>query len=514
MDEEGTGQPLAKRAHLTKPVAASSQSQSQSQPDVPSPVKTRPNWTLDGTSGWLLDTKSAVYMDPESRMFFKLDAAAGSLEPCSSPPETGPSEALVKRALDFKAQSKQQRPEQTPSNTSTRGSGSGSGSGGNTNTNTDTNSNSGSTAKPALLRYSPQTRRTTMQRRHATNIMGAFNHGGPLSNVDADTAESFRDLSTYQEQIKQLEVLLRASPGDEQILATINGLKEITRLLEAKVHEGHELDMAYLQTVLKCVKDGFKCTDKNFVGLAKRKKMKAGSTALVAIVNGDSKYNAHVVVANLGDCRAVLCRDGRAVPLSVDHKPSRRDEAKRIKEAGGRVVEVYGISRATTQHRDRYGGAPPLMLAVSRSFGDYTLKVPHPIVSYQPETRIERVGPNDYFLLLACDGVWDVLSNQEAINIAKEHYTKPDEAARAVIQAAYDKRSNDNLTAMVIEFAWNDMHAAKDQTNGKTSSSSGGGGGGGESSAPASDGAAKGKEGGGGADDDDDDDIDDMFGGQ
>ena len=63
----------------------------------------------------------------------------------------------------------------------------------------------------------------------------------------------------------------------------------------------------------------------------------SGSTAVVAVVTSE-----YIIVANCGDSRAVLCRGGRAIPLSCDHKPDRPDELARIEAAGGRVVFVNG----------------------------------------------------------------------------------------------------------------------------------------------------------------------------
>jgi protein phosphatase PTC1 len=72
----------------------------------------------------------------------------------------------------------------------------------------------------------------------------------------------------------------------------------------------------------------------------------------------DSKDGTTLYCANVGDSRAVLCRNGQAVPLSYDHKPSRPDEKERIQAAGGNVVSgrLFGV------------------LGVSRSFGDSRFK--------------------------------------------------------------------------------------------------------------------------------------------
>ncbi|CAL9108980.1 unnamed protein product [Musa textilis] len=123
-----------------------------------------------------------------------------------------------------------------------------------------------------------------------------------------------------------------------------------------------------------------------------------GSTAAVAIVGG-----SRIFVANCGDSRAVLSRGGRAVPLSDDHKPDRPDELARIEAAGGRVIYLNGA---------RVDG----ILAMSRALGDKYLK---PSVSSEPEIRVvERTG-EDECLIVASDGLWDVLPNDLACDVAR-----------------------------------------------------------------------------------------------
>ncbi|XP_028757125.1 probable protein phosphatase 2C 24 [Neltuma alba] len=123
-----------------------------------------------------------------------------------------------------------------------------------------------------------------------------------------------------------------------------------------------------------------------------------GSTAVIAILTADE-----VIVANCGDSRAVLCRNGKPIPLSSDHKPDRPDELNRIHEAGGRVIFWDG---------PRVLG----MLAMSRAIGDNYLK---PYVSCVPEVTITDRTAEDDCLILASDGLWDVVSNETACGVAR-----------------------------------------------------------------------------------------------
>ncbi|KAJ3679937.1 hypothetical protein LUZ60_016215 [Juncus effusus] len=144
-----------------------------------------------------------------------------------------------------------------------------------------------------------------------------------------------------------------------------------------------------------------------------------GSTAVVALVTGD-----RVLVANCGDSRAVLGRAGRAFPLSSDHKatsweklssyewrwgfylrrPDRPDELARIEAAGGRVIYVNG---------PRVRG----ILAMSRALGDRYLK---PEVISVPEISLVKRTDQDEFMILASDGLWDVLSNGMTCDVARQ----------------------------------------------------------------------------------------------
>ncbi|KAK3135388.1 hypothetical protein QOZ80_5BG0418300 [Eleusine coracana subsp. coracana] len=123
-----------------------------------------------------------------------------------------------------------------------------------------------------------------------------------------------------------------------------------------------------------------------------------GSTAVVAVVGATD-----IVVANAGDSRAVLSRGGVPVPLSVDHKPDRPDELDRIQAAGGRVIY--------------WDGARVLgVLAMSRAIGDGYLK---PFVTSEPEVTVTERTDNDECLILASDGLWDVVTNETACQVVR-----------------------------------------------------------------------------------------------
>ncbi|XP_027176130.1 probable protein phosphatase 2C 24 [Coffea eugenioides] len=175
-----------------------------------------------------------------------------------------------------------------------------------------------------------------------------------------------------------------------------------------------------------------------------------GSAAVVAIVTPDK-----IIVANCGDSRAVLCRNGKAIPLSDDHKPDRPDELNRIQGAGGRVI---------------YWDCPRVqgVLAMSRAIGDNYLK---PYVSCVPEVTITDRTADDDCLILASDGLWDVVSNDTACGVARMCLKKgkgppcsPGEevgnensdkacsdASMLLTKLALARRSADNVSVVVID---------------------------------------------------------------
>ncbi|PAN22577.1 hypothetical protein PAHAL_4G028500 [Panicum hallii] len=156
----------------------------------------------------------------------------------------------------------------------------------------------------------------------------------------------------------------------------------------------------------------------------------AGSTASTAILVGD-----RLVVANVGDSRAVICRGGDAIAVSRDHKPDQTDEKQRIEEAGGFVMWAGTW---------RVGG----VLAVSRAFGDKLLKQ---YVVADPEIKEEVVDSSLEFLILASDGLWDVVTNEEAVAMVKP-ILDSEQAAKRLVAEASQRGSADNITCVVVRF--------------------------------------------------------------
>ncbi|KAF2838363.1 PP2C-domain-containing protein [Patellaria atrata CBS 101060] len=137
--------------------------------------------------------------------------------------------------------------------------------------------------------------------------------------------------------------------------------------------------------------------------------------------------------ANVGDARIVLCRNGRALRLSYDHKGSDENEGRRVANAGGLILN------------NRVNG----VLAVTRALGDSYMKdlvTGHP---YTTETVIQ--ADQDEFLILACDGLWDVCTDQEAVDLVRNTHDAQ-AASKQLVDHALARFSTDNLSCMIVRF--------------------------------------------------------------
>ncbi|KAL1309203.1 hypothetical protein HN51_051896 [Arachis hypogaea] len=164
----------------------------------------------------------------------------------------------------------------------------------------------------------------------------------------------------------------------------------------------------------------------------------SGTTALTTLVNGRT-----MMVANAGDCRAVLGRRGRAVEMSTDQKPNRISERLRIERLGGVVYDGYLNGQ----------------LSVSRALGDWHMKGPKGSacpLSAEPELQEINLTEDDEFLIMGCDGLWDVMSNQCAVTMARKElmiHNDPERCSRELVREALKRNSCDNLTVIVVCFS-------------------------------------------------------------
>lgn len=158
--------------------------------------------------------------------------------------------------------------------------------------------------------------------------------------------------------------------------------------------------------IVKAIHTGFLKLDNKMRDLPELKSGtdKSGTTAVCTFIS-----KTHIYIANCGDSRAVLCRNGVPIFSTQDHKPVLPGEKERIQNAGGSVMI------------QRVNGS----LAVSRALGDYEYKNDkdlgqcEQLVSPEPEIFCQERDAQDEFLVLACDGVWDVMNNEEVCSFVK-----------------------------------------------------------------------------------------------
>ncbi|XP_019160750.1 PREDICTED: probable protein phosphatase 2C 28 isoform X3 [Ipomoea nil] len=178
------------------------------------------------------------------------------------------------------------------------------------------------------------------------------------------------------------------------------------------------------------LKRAYKKTDneilKNVVGA------RGGSTAVTAILINQKQ----LVVANVGDSRAVLCRNGEVKQITVDHDPLKRKEKKMVESKGGFVSEKPGnIPRVDGQ------------LAMTRAFGDAKLKE-H--ITVEPDVTIEKIDKETEFIVLASDGLWKVTSNEEVADCIRE-MKSGQKAAEELIEEALLRGSKDDISCVVVK---------------------------------------------------------------
>lgn len=153
------------------------------------------------------------------------------------------------------------------------------------------------------------------------------------------------------------------------------------------------------EEVKEGIREGFLDIDRHMHKLARQDNWdRSGSTAAAVMISP-----RYIYFINCGDSRTLLCHDGQVVFYTEDHKPFNPREKERIQNAGGSVT------------LQRVNGS----LAVSRALGDFDFKEvdwrpqTEQLVSPEPEVyELERT-PEDEFLILACDGVWDAIGNEE-----------------------------------------------------------------------------------------------------
>eukprot|EP01113_Clastostelium_recurvatum_P049724 TRINITY_DN925_c0_g1_i2.p1 TRINITY_DN925_c0_g1~~TRINITY_DN925_c0_g1_i2.p1 ORF type:complete len:299 (-),score=56.42 TRINITY_DN925_c0_g1_i2:66-962(-) len=216
---------------------------------------------------------------------------------------------------------------------------------------------------------------------------------------------------------------------------------------------------SFLQGDMKeALEHAFMRTDDHILETGARMKWTNGTTAVVLCLVGTKLY-----IANAGDSEAVISDTSsggapQATLLSVKHKPS--NERARIEAAGGHVIFGRVLGN----------------LAVSRALGDAEFKMPlnravGNWVSAEPDVNAFDVTPHHTFLIIACDGLWDKMTYQEAVDFVaarKAEGKSPQETAELIVQESFNKGSTDNITTIIVYLDWPAEPAASSATSSST----------------------------------------------
>uniref|UniRef100_A0A665UCU3 Protein phosphatase 1G n=1 Tax=Echeneis naucrates TaxID=173247 RepID=A0A665UCU3_ECHNA len=181
----------------------------------------------------------------------------------------------------------------------------------------------------------------------------------------------------------------------------------------------------------------------------------SGTTAVVALIRGKQ-----LIVANAGDSRCVVSERGKAVDMSYDHKPEDEVELARIKNAGGKVTMDGRVNGDHFYKRNK--ALPP----------------EEQMISAMPDVKVLTLNEDHDFMVIACDGIWNVLSSQEVVDFISERI-KPDQTGSArslssIVEELVDHclapdtsgdgTGCDNMTCIIITFRPHPSTSQSDDT--------------------------------------------------
>jgi len=228
-----------------------------------------------------------------------------------------------------------------------------------------------------------------------------------------------------------------AEHSSQHLLEEIMSQEYIKELTDGK--EGKSQEKANL--VERAIKDAFLNLDRKMRKLCDTSDSfdRSGSTSVCVLISPSRYY-----FINCGDSRALLCRKGQVHFATADHKPCNPKERERIQKAGGSVMI------------QRVNGS----LAVSRALGDYEYKnvndkgPTEQLVSPEPDiTAVDRNYKDDQFLILACDGIFDVSANEELSSYVLSRLLVTDNLTTIcndVVDLSLSKGSRDNMTLILL----------------------------------------------------------------
>lgn len=267
-----------------------------------------------------------------------------------------------------------------------------------------------------------------------TAFFGVYDgHGGAeVAQYCADKLPGFlKNLDTYksgnmEQALKDAFLGLDRTLLDPQVVSTLKVLSHNHNVAEGYTEEGENAN-----------------NDKN-----EEPGKSSGCTAIVCLLKGRDLY-----VANAGDSRCVISRNGKAIAMSLDHKPEDYIEAMRIIGAGGNI-SIDG----------RVNGG----LNLSRALGDHTYKsnqelcAEEQMITALPDIKKLIITPEDEFMILACDGIWNSMSSDQVVEFVRSRLRPNQKKLSRICNELFDHclapntdsdgTGCDNMTAIIVKF--------------------------------------------------------------
>lgn len=262
-----------------------------------------------------------------------------------------------------------------------------------------------------------------------------------------DTCVAFGDIENFcttaqKQSLPETRAFFALFDGHNGYTAASFASQHMLRLLVAQETFPNDVHEALRQAFLLADREYFQsCHD--VVEQLRDEHLESGTTALAALL-----WGSRLVIANAGDSRAVLSRNGRAIELSRDHKPVCTVERQRVTDSGGFVCP---------------DGLLCGELGVTRALGDFhllrnnmkNLDTQAGPLTCEPEIREHELTPEDEFLILGTDGLWDVLTSQRAVEVARQklrEHNDPEKCASNLVEEAVRLHTSDNVSVVTMCF--------------------------------------------------------------
>ncbi|KAK8921228.1 putative protein phosphatase 2C 77 [Platanthera zijinensis] len=231
---------------------------------------------------------------------------------------------------------------------------------------------------------------------------------GIITNIHGDSTQSFFGVFDGHGGMAAMNFV--SEKLGKNIISALEGVKEYD-------------DEDKFETAIKA---GYMNTDREFLSQG----LSSGTCAATVLLR-----NGELYASNVGDCRVVMSRKGIANVLTSDLRPEREDERIRIESLGGYVSCHNGVWRVQDS------------LAISRAIGDANMK--EWIIS-EPETRKIQLDRDCEFLVMASDGLWDKVSNQEAVDVVMKHSSSI-QSCKDLVEISCSRGNRDDITVMVVD---------------------------------------------------------------